>query len=235
MDYTANSELVKLSQNGDRNALEKLVLLNGGLIRSIATRFVGRGTELDDLVQIGTIGFIKAAKSFDASFGTVLSTYAVPLIVGEIKRFLRDDGMIKVSREAKRNFYTLMRKKEEILLKTGIEPTVSELCGECGISKEDAVYALSAGSNVVSLDTPKSEDEPVLENLIGTDGTDGIIEHIALKNAVSALPDMQRKIIALRYSKGLSQAKTAEILGLSQVKVSREEKKIYGILRKAVG
>ncbi len=235
MDYSKNTELVRLAKAGDKKALEQLCILNGGLVKSIAVRFTGRGSSIEDLFQIGNIGLIKAVRSFDESYGTVFSTYAVPLIIGEIKRFLRDDGLIKVSRDTKKTYAELMKKSEEISAKTGDEPTVARLAKECGISIEQASYALSAGACVLSLDTPKNPDDPSLENILGSDMTDSIIENIALRDALSKLGDEQKKIIALRYVKGFSQTKTASILGLSQVKVSRQEQKIFAFLRAQVG
>ncbi len=235
MDYSDNSALAIKAKNGDAEALAKLVSQNGGLVRSIALRFTGRGTDTEDLIQIGTLGFIKAVRCFDESYKTALSTYAVPLIVGEIKRFLRDDGTVKVSRSAKRNYAVLLHKRDEIIASGGSEPTVSALAAMCGISEEDAVFALGAGSAVVSLDTAKDDDEPTLAELIGKDDTDAMIEKIALRDEIKKLPEMWRQIVALRFYKGLSQTKAAEILGLSQVKISREEQKIFTALRKAVG
>jgi RNA polymerase sporulation-specific sigma factor len=235
MDYSKNTELVRLAKAGDKNALEELCILNGGLVKSIAVRFTGRGCASEDLFQIGNIGLIKAIRSFDESYGTVFSTYAVPLIIGEIKRFLRDDGLIKVSRDTKKLYAELVKKSEELTEKTGEAPSLARLASECGISVEKASYAISAGGNAISLDTPKSEDAPSLENMLGLDTTDGMIERIALRDALSKLPDEQRKIIALRYVKGFSQTKTAKVLGTTQVRISRQEQKIFAFLRAQVG
>lgn len=235
MDYSKNTQLVRLAKEGDKKALEELCVINGGLVKSIAVRFTGRGCAYEDLFQIGNVGLIKAVKSFDEGYGTAFSTYAVPLIVGEIKRFLRDDGLIKVSRDTKKTYAQLMKASERLGARMSREPTVSELAKECGISTEQACYALSAGSHVLSLDTPKNEDEPSLENILGNDMTDSIVEKIALRDALSKLPEEHKKIIALRYVKGFSQTKTASILGLTQVKVSRSEQKIFAFLRAQVG
>lgn len=234
MDYSNNEELAELAKNGDADALEKLVIQNTGLVKSIAARFAGRGHDVADLTQIGTIGLIKAARSFDKGYGTVLSTYAVPLITGEIKRFLRDDGMIKVSRQVKQNHARLLHAKEKHLQKYGTEPTVSELANMCNMSLDDAVYALEAGSAVVSLDGARGDDEGELFDSIGVCEMDGVVECIALKEAISKLSDCHKQILALRYKKGLSQQKTAQIMGLTQVKISREEKKIFTALKEAV-
>lgn len=235
MDYSKNAELIRLAKAGDKNALEELCVLNGGLVKSIALRFSGRGYPNEDIFQLGNIGLIKAIRSYDESYGTAFSTYAVPLIVGEIRRFLRDDGLIKVSRDTKRTFALLMKKSEEITEKTGEAPTLANLAKECGVSIEEASYAMSAGNCIVSLDTPKNDDSPSFENLLGCDEADALVERIALRDAVSKLGDEQKKIIALRYVKGFSQTKTASILGLTQVKVSRQEQKIFAFLRAEVG
>lgn len=236
MDYGKNSQLAVAAGNGDAEALEELVILNAGLVRSCAARFAGRGTDMDDLVQIGNIGLIKAIRSFDASYGTVLSTYAVPLIIGEIKRYLRDDGLVKVSRQARQNYFALSRAKERHCAEKGSEPTLSELASECGISSEDAVYAMEAGSAVLSLDTNTCGEEggSSLEQRLGVWEMDGVVECIALRDAISELSELHKKIMSLRFMKGFSQVKTAKILGLSQVKVSREERKMYELLKKAV-
>ena len=234
MDYSKNTELIALAKAGDKEALEKLCTSNGGLVRSIAMRFLGRGTAYEDLFQIGNIGLIKAIRSFDESYGTVLSTYAVPLITGEIKRFLRDDGLIKVSRDTKKKYAELAKKSEQISSKTGNAPTLTELAKECDMSYEELSFVISAGSAVISLDTPK-DDEPSLMNMLGSDTTDAVVERIALKEALSKLPDEQKKIMALRYIKGFSQTKTADILGLSQVRISRQEQKIFAFLRQEIG
>jgi len=236
--YINNIELIELSKNGDKNALEKLVENNIGLARSIALRFRDRGVEYEDLVQIGAIGIIKAIKSFDKSFNTAFSTYAVPMIIGEIKRFLRDDSMIKISRDTKKRGITIMRAKEDFKQKHNREPQTSELAVITGLTNEDIIYALDAISPVYSLqdssilsknykDSENSEN--TLENFISceTDEIENMTNKIALKEALSTLPDMQRKLIILRYFKNLSQQQTAKILGITQVKVSREEKKIF--------
>ena len=240
--YIDNIELVELSKNGDREALEKLVKNNIGLIRSIALRFRDRGVEYEDLVQIGSIGIIKAVKSFDKSYNTAFSTYAVPMIMGEIKRFLRDDSMIKVSRDTKKRGITLMKVKEDFKQKYNREPQTSELAEITGLSNEDIIYALDAISPVYSLqdsglmgrNSKDGENEnSTLENFISNehDEIDAAVNRIALKEALNTLPEIQRNLIILRYFKNLSQQQAAKILGMTQVKVSREEKKIFEKLR----
>ena len=233
-----NLDLITLAQSGDKDALEKLITQNMGLVKNIARRFMGRGTEYEDLVQIGSIGMIKAAKSFDRSFGTVFSTYAVPLIIGEIRRFLRDDGMIKVSHDIRRRGTIIMREKEAFAAEHGREPKISELSELCGISTEEIVYALDAVCPVYSINetlgSSNDDDGATLESFIASDQDEieKTTDRLALLGAVEGLDDMSKSIIRLRFFRELSQQQTAKILGLTQVKVSREEKKIFEKLRK---
>ena len=233
---TGNLTLIKEAQAGDRKAMEKLITQNMGLVKTIARRFIGRGAEYEDLVQIGTMGMLKAAKSFDTEFGTVFSTYAVPLIIGEIRRYLRDDGIIKVSRDLRKKGMLIMKAKEDFSKKYGREPKLSELAQACEMSAEEIAYALDAVCPVYSLqDTIGSdEDGATLETV--TPENRNIIEEmtdkLALAEAISKLDSRSRQIIKLRFYKDLSQQQTADILGITQVKVSREEKKIVEFLRK---
>ncbi len=236
MDYNNNSELLKLAVCGDENATAKLMENNLGLVRSIALRFKDRGVEYEDLIQIGSIGMLKAIRSFDLEKGTVFSTYAVPLIIGEIRRFIRDDGLIKVSRVYKQQGAMLMKEREKFTYEMGREPKIEELAKRCGLSIEEASVAIDATASVNSLSASiNGEDENyTLENTLSQEKNeiDAKIEHIALSQAISSLPPLWRKIVTLRYLKELSQQVTAEMLGLTQVKVSREEKKIFEALRK---
>lgn len=237
MQKNDNASLIKLAQSGDESALDVLIQQNMGLVKRIVLRFKDRGCEYDDLVQIGTIGMIKAVKSFDFSFNTVFSTYAVPLIIGEIRRYLRDDGLIKISRQIKKNGIDIMRKKEEFEKTHSREPSVSELAALCELSVEDVIQALEAISPIRSLQEPLSDDESsTLGNVLSDDENeiDKITEKLALKEALKSLPEQQRQIIVLRYFKDMSQQQTGEILGLTQVKVSREEKRIINYLRQAL-
>ena len=210
--------------------------INLGLVRSIALRFRDRGVEYEDLIQIGSIGMLKAIRSFDLDKGTVFSTYAVPLIIGEIKRFIRDDGLIKVSRVYKQQGAMLMREREKFTNEMVREPKIEELAQRCGLSIEEASVAIDATSNVSSLSASiNGEDESyTLENTLSNEKSeiDAKIEHIALSQAISSLPPLWRQIVTLRYLKEYSQQTTAQMLGLTQVKVSREEKKIFEALRK---
>ena len=232
--YAANPELILRAQADDEAAMEELIMLNMGLVRSLAVRFRDRGTEMEDLIQIGTIGMIKAIRSFDLSRGTTFSTYAVPLIVGEIRRHLRDDGMIKVSRTYRRIGVALMNARNRICTEEGRDPTVGELAELCGVTPEEAAIALDATSPVSSLsETVYGEDGITLEGTIADEDNDidRLSDKIALDQAISRMQPLWQKIVLLRYYRDMTQQQTADRLGLSQVKVSREEKKIMAFLR----
>ena len=236
MNFDKNQELLEMAIKGDEKATEELMTLNLGLVRSIALKFRDRGVEYEDLVQIGSIGMLKAIRSFDLEKGTVFSTYAVPLIMGEIKRFIRDDGLIKVSRAYKQQGAILMKERERFIMEQGCEPHIEELAKICGMSPQEATIALDATASVNSLSASLNGDDEsfTLENTLCEERNeiDIRIEHIALSQAISALPPLWRQIVTLRYLKEYSQQATAKILGLTQVKVSREEKKIFAVLRK---
>lgn len=223
--------LITRAKDGDEEALEILVDENTGLVRSIAVRFTGRGVDYDDLCQIGHIGMIKAIRNFDLERGTAFSTYAVPLIIGEIKRFLRDDGEIKVGRELKRRGALVMSVREKYISEHETEPTVSQLAQMCGLSEEETVECISATSATVSL-SEQVGDDATLEDFIGTDFTPELNEKIALRQAVEKLPEEEREIIYLRYFKNLTQTEVGRILGMTQVTVSRREAKALSKLRK---
>ncbi len=236
--YRQNSALLDLAQSGDEAAESELVELNSGLVRSIALRFCGRGTELEDLIQIGTIGLIKAVRSFDAERGCAFSTYAVPMIMGEIRRTLRDDGLIKVSRQQKKLGADLLGARTRIMNEEGREPKITELAAACGVSPEEAAMALDSISPISSLSESCGDGEgmtlesrlPDPENEI-----ERVRDRVALSQAISKLPEIKQKIILLRYFRNFTQQQTAAELGLSQVKVSREEKKIVEFLRDELG
>lgn len=237
--YARNRELIRQAQSEDNamslEATEELIDLNLGLVRSLAARFRDRGTELEDLIQIGTIGMIKAIRSFDLSRETTFSTYAVPLIIGEIRRHLRDDGLIKVSRYHKRLGLELMNARSRIVTERGYEPRIDELAALCEVSPEDAAIAMDAISPVASLSEVVGGDDSnlTLESRIADDDNEieRVSDSIALGQAISHMPELWKKIVLLRYYRNMTQQETANILGLSQVKVSREEKKIMTFLR----
>lgn len=233
----ANLSLIREVKNGNASALDELISSNMGLVKNIARRFIGRGTDYEDIVQIGSIGMIKAAKSFDESYGTAFSTYAVPLIIGEIRRFLRDDGMIKVSRDIKRRAISVLRAKEDFVRENSREPKMSELCALCGLSADEIVECLDATSPVCSLQDQIGDDGMTVEMVTPSpeNEIDRSTDFIALGEAVRTLDELSQKIIALRFYRELSQQQTAKILGITQVKVSREEKKIFEKLKKCLG
>lgn len=228
-DFSENLTLLARSHEGDRRATEELVRKNGGLVTGIALRFVGRGTELEDLIALGNLGLLKAIRTFDLARGCAFSTYAVPLIFGEIRRFLRDDGPIKVSRAQKRLGAMLAGARERRMAGGEDSIRIEDLAADCGVSASEAAAALEASQPISYLsESVYSEDEGI--TLEGTlyDEEEGErnMWRLALGEAINRLPEMRRKIILLRYFRDMSQEETARALGLSQVKVSREEKKI---------
>ena len=234
--FSHNIALIAQAQSGDKTAMERLVLDNMGLVRTVAVKFRDRGTEFEDLMQIGTMGMIKAIHSFDTGRGTAFSTYAVPLIVGEIRRHLRDDGLIRVSRGTRHTGMLLMRERARIATEEGREATVGELAANLGLSVEDAAVALEAMTPVSSLsDNAYGEDSPELGAVIpdraDADEMARQVDRIALAQVIQQLPPDWKKIILLRYYRDMTQQQVADIMGLTQVKVSREEKKIMAFMR----
>ncbi|HBL84555.1 MAG: hypothetical protein A2Y17_00870 [Clostridiales bacterium GWF2_38_85] len=228
-DATKNVSLLELARTGDNNALDELCRNNMGLVKSLAISFRDRGVEIEDLIQIGTIGLIKAIRGYDPSYGTVFSTYAVPLIIGEIKKYLRDDGIIKIGRNIKRNARIIASERDKYFSETGLEPTINVLSERCGLTEDDIITALDAANPLLSLDA--SYGDSPLDNTVGHDNISEMVEIMSVKQLVDALPEFEKKIIILRYYKNLTQTQTAKILGVSQVKISREEKKIIDRMR----
>ena len=233
-----NIELIYRAQSDNETdamlALETIIEENMGLVRSIALRFRDRGTDYDDLVQIGTIGMIKAVRSFEISREVVFSTYAVPLIMGEIKRHLRDDGPIKVSRIYKKLSMEIGRARNKILTDEGREPSVLELAKICGVTQEEVAIALETVNPITSLSETFGEDDKLtLESQLASNDheIEKMNDKIALGQAISNLPQEWQKIITMRYYRNMTQQQVADALGLSQVKISREEKKILAALR----
>ena len=232
--YDENLVLLRAYRAGDGEAGERLAELNAPLVYSIAGRFSGRGADMSDLVESGTIGLVKAIKTFDFSHGCVFSTYAVPLIFGEIRRFLRDDGIIKVSREEKRLSALLLAERERRLA-AGEDADIRSVAAAVGISPQDASSVLFASSPVRSLDEAAyDEDDGVTlgSTICDEEAELRQFDRFALHMAIERLTEEQRKLIILRYFRDLSQTETARLLGITQVKVSREEKKIIEILRR---
>lgn len=230
-NYNDNMELIKKAKDGDKLALDYLVEMNLPLVSSLSKKFLNRGYEYDDIFQIGCIGLVKAINNFDNSFNVKFSTYAVPMIVGEIKRFLRDDGIIKVSRSIKTIAKKIHYDKDTLAKTLGREPTVEELSEFSGIDKEEIITALEASNNMQYLyDTIHHDDgAPVL--LIDKLSEDyeedtEVLDKIALKEALGKLDNKSRQIIMLRYFKDKTQIEVAKMLGISQVQVSRIEKRV---------
>lgn len=226
--------LLERAQQGDDDACQQVLVENSGLIWSIVRRYYGCGVDTDDLYQLGCIGFIKAVKGFDITYGTQFSTYAVPKIAGEIRRFLRDDGAIKVGRTIREKGQTLWSARERLQLRLGREPKLSELSEETGMSVEEIASIDLATVAPESLQQETAEGL-TLESTIGTDGPEeNLVEKIALREAIDALPEREKKTVLLRYFKGLTQEQTARILQVSQVQVSRLERRAVGHLRQTL-
>lgn len=228
--------LIALAKKGDEEAKETLILRNEALVKSIVRGFLQRGVEYEDLMQIGTMGLLKAIYGYDASFGVRFSTYAVPMIAGDIKRFLRDDGIIKVSRSLKENAARICRAKEMLKKQQAAEPTVEEISRAVGISPEEIVFAMEAMNAPVSIYEPVYDDGESKTQIIDTVPSDEgmeLVDRIFLKQLISSLSAKERKLIMLRFFSDKTQSQIAEILGVSQVQVSRQLSKTLSKLRKA--
>ena len=225
-------ELIAKSQSGDRQAGEILITENSGLIWSIARRFLGRGVEADDLYQLGCLGFLKAVEGFDLNFGTQFSTYAVPKISGEIRRFLRDDGTIKVSRGIKEQAATIKTARNLLVHALGREPTIQEIANQTGFTAEEIALAETATAATESIQKESGEDGFTLENILSdTESEEIIVEKISLRQAIEKLSARESMVIKLRYYHGLTQERVSKVLSVSQVQVSRIEKKALEHLR----
>lgn len=225
-------ELIRQAQAGSREASEALVTENAGLIWSIARRFTGRGTELDDLYQLGCLGFLKAVEGFDPEYGTQFSTYAVPKISGEIRRFLRDDGAVKVSRGIKEQAAVIKQTRNHLTVALGREPTVMEISRQTGFSPEEIAIAENATAATESIQRETGEEGFSLEHILtDTESEERMVEKIALSQAINRLAERESMVIKLRYFHGLTQQRVATVLDVSQVQVSRIEKKALAHLR----
>lgn len=225
-------ELLSAAQNGDKSAEERLVTENSRLIWSVVRRYAGRGVEMDDLYQLGCIGFLKAIQGFDSSFGTQFSTYAVPKIAGEMRRFLRDDGTVKVSRTLRERSVRIAQARVELSAALGGEPTVSELAEYLELEPEEIAMAETATSSVASLSSETGEGL-TLESMLGDDGMEeALVERLDLKAAIGQLPQRERMVVELRYFRCLTQEQTARVISVSQVQVSRIERKAVEHLRR---
>ena len=229
---TRLEELISIAQSGDKQAMEMLVEENSGLIWAVARRFLGRGVEADDLYQLGCLGFLKAVEGFDLQFGTQFSTYAVPKISGEIRRFLRDDGTVKVSRTLKEQAATIRTTRNRLLTALGREPTIQEISRQTGFSPEEIALAETATAATESIQRETGEEGFSLEDVLtDTESEERMVEKIALRQAISGLPERERMVVQLRYFHGLTQQRVAKIMDVSQVQVSRIEKKAIAMLK----
>lgn len=225
-------ELIKFAKAGDRDASQRLVEENSGLIWSVARRFFGKGVDPDDLYQLGCVGFLKAIEGFDENYGTRFSTYAVPKISGEIRRFLRDDGTVKVSRTIKEQAAKIRAARAMLEQRIGREPNMSELSRELEMSPEDIAFAETATGTADSINRESGDDGFTLELVLGDFGAEEkMVEHVALRSAVEKLPSRERQVIALRYYHGMTQANCARVMHVSQVQISRLERRAVELLR----
>ena len=230
-------DLLMLAKSGDKASRDEVVEKNIGLVHSVVKRFLGRGYEAEDLFQIGSIGLIKAVLKFDPTFDVKFSTYAVPMIMGEIKRFIRDDGVVKVSRSIKELGIKALALRESIIKTSNKEPSVKELSKILGRSPEEVAMALDAGIHPESLNAPLGDGEDgtktIADRIESKEDCEGkVINRILISSLLDMFDERERKIIILRYFKQKTQGEIATMLGISQVQVSRIEKKVLGIMKK---
>lgn len=229
---TRTEELIASSQAGNADAKQMLIEENAGLIWSVTRRFLGRGVESDDLYQLGCLGFLKAVDGFDLQYGTQFSTYAVPKIAGEIRRFLRDDGAVKVSRSIKEQAMQINTVRSKLSYLLGREPTLSEISDQIGISVDEIAMIENATAMVESIHQPNGQDGFTLESVLSdTESEEQMIEKVILRQAVSQLPEREKTVIHLRFFHSLTQERVARIMSVSQVQVSRIEKRAILRLR----
>ncbi len=225
-------EAIRAAQAGDREAAGRLVEENAGLIWSVARRYFGRGTDPEDLYQLGCVGFLKAIEGFDLSYGTRFSTYAVPKISGEIRRFLRDDGTVKVSRGIKEQAAQIRAARTALEQRMGREPTITELARETGMTPEDIAFAETATGPAESLQRESGDDGFTLEHVLGDYAAEErMVEHVALRAVIEKLPERERQVVALRYYHGMTQQNCARVMRVSQVQISRLERRAVELLR----
>lgn len=235
LNHEETITLIRQAKTGDERAKEKLIVENSSLIKSVAKRFLGRGVEFDDLYQLGALGFLKAVNNFNEAFNVKFSTYAVPMIMGEIKRFLRDDGTIKVSRYIKILSIKINQCIDEYKKNNNESPTVDFLAKKFGVSKEDIILALGAQAKPLSLyeNVKDGQDKPIelIDKIACEDKEDDFLDMIMLKRMIQELDERERKVIILRYFSDRTQSEIAKLLGVSQVQVSRIENKIVNKLK----
>lgn len=233
------SELLEAARMGDKEAQDKITAENIGLVYSVVKRFAGRGYETEDLCQIGCIGLVKAVLKFDTSFDVKFSTYAVPMIMGEIKRFIRDDGIIKVSRSVKELAIKAFAMRERMLNESNSEPSIREIAERLGTSPEEVAVAMEAGLRPESINAPVGEDEgsgrALADRIESHEDCEGsVINKILVRELLDMFDAREKKIIILRYFKQKTQSQVAEVMGISQVQVSRIEKKVLAAMRKSL-
>lgn len=231
-------ELVKLAQNNDEIAKERLMIENSPLIKSVIKRYKNKGVEYEDLYQLGSLGFLKAINNFDESFNVKFSTYAVPMIAGEIKRFMRDNGIIKVSRSVKALNIQITKFNEEYINEHNISPTIDEIAHHFNVSSEDIIFAMESNIPPLSLSSIVSDEdsnkEQMLIEKIAENDMEGDMDLFLISNIIKTMPKRDKKIILLRYFRDKTQKEVAEMLGVSQVQVSRLENKILKAIRNSV-
>ena len=234
MSALSAPELLQAARDGDNRACEQVLEENAGLIWSIVRRYYGRGVEPDDLYQLACLGFLKAVRGYDPAYGTQFSTYAVPKIAGEIRRFLRDDGAVKVSRGVKERAAAIRSARTGLQSELGREPTLSELSARTGLEAEEIAAAETAVESVASLQM-ETGDGMTLESVLGQGGMEEqVVEQLTLRQAIRSLPEREQQVLLLRYYKGLTQSRTAAVLGVSQVQVSRIERRAVQRLRQVL-
>ena len=228
-----SSQLLQAAREGDSRACEQVLEENNGLIWSVVRRYYGRGVEPDDLYQLGCMGFLKAVQGFDPQYGTQFSTYAVPKIAGEIRRFLRDDGPVKVSRGMKERGTVIRGVRGRLCAQLGREPTLSELAEGTGLTPEEIAAAETAAEPPVSLQAETGEGGLTLEGMLTAGNEEeGLVERLTLRAAIAALPEREQQVLLLRYYRGMTQMSAARVLGVSQVQVSRLERRALDRLRR---
>ena len=225
--------LIRRAQSGDAQALERMVTENLGLVRAVCARFQGRGCEGDELYQLGCMGLLKAIRNFNVDLGVRFSTYAVPMVMGEIRRFLRDDGSVSVGRRLKETAAKAARAQERLRMELGREPTIQETAQALDVTVQDLALSLESVGAVKSLDAPiGEEDGATLIEQIGAWQRETDADRLALKDEMEKLPDTDRQLILLRYFRDMTQSQTARLLGMTQVQVSRREARILKQMRK---
>ena len=236
LDVEKTNELIRKAKEGDSGAKETLILENNNLIKSIVRRYLGKGVEYDDLYQLASMGLLKAVTGFDESFGVRFSTYAVPMIAGEIKRFMRDDGSIKVSRAIKSLATRINVFVEEYTVVHGNQPTVKEIAKEFDLPESEVVFTMGSSHMPLSIysqgEYKDKKTQELLDKLPVEDRQEEIVDSLQLKSAIEGLPEREKKVIMLRYFRDMTQSEVASMLGVSQVQVSRIENKVIETFRK---